>query len=170
MNNPPTMQILRQAQDDVPFYAFSVKQTVMLADFGKCAVCPKGTQHVLRRNLIRVNFLHSKKERVEKFRAANNPRSGFQHLTGMAFSAKCQVCKILNTDDYHCAPDLSLQDDRSFLYFKIRLLVFYSLFNLRFLPVSGGGIAGVSYDAPCYFISIVFIITPFSLLFNSYLV
>ena len=73
------------------------KQTVMLADFGKCAVCPKGTQHVLRRNLIRVNFLHSKKERVEKFRAANNPRIGFQHLTGAAYSAKREVCKILNT-------------------------------------------------------------------------
>ena len=69
---------------------------------------------------------------------ANNPRRGFQHLTGAAFSEKREVCKILNTHDYRCAPDLSLQDDRSFLYFKIRLLVFYSLFNLRFLPVSGG--------------------------------
>ena len=63
----------------------------------KCAVCPKGTRHVLRRNLIRVNFLHSKKERVEKFRAANNPRIGFQHLTGAAFGTKREVCKILNT-------------------------------------------------------------------------
>ena len=42
------------------------------------------------------------------------------------------------THDYHCAPDLSLQDDRSFLYFKIRLLFFYSLFKLRFLPDTGG--------------------------------
>ena len=87
----------------------------MLADFGKCAVCPKGTQHVLRRNLIRVNFLHSKKERVEKFRAANNPRSGFQHLTGAAFSTKREVCKILNTHDCHCAHNSTLQDDSHYM-------------------------------------------------------
>ena len=147
------VQILKQVQDDVLFYALYVNQTVMLADFGKCAVCPKGTQHVLRRNLIRVNFLHSKKERVEKFRAANNPRSGFQHLTGAAFSTKREVCKILNTSvlDFllaRCCRRLRyaavcfalapragftsftrrpsenpLQDDRSFLQ-KIRLLTF----------------------------------------------
>ena len=46
-----------------------------------------------------------------------------QHLTGAVFSAKRQVCKILNTHDFRCTPDLSLQDDRSFLQ-KIRLLTF----------------------------------------------
>ncbi len=46
-----------------------------------------------------------------------------QHLTGAALSAKRQVCKILNTHDFHCTPNLTLQDDRSFLQ-KIRLLTF----------------------------------------------
>ena len=36
-------------------------------------------------------------------------------ITGAAFSAKREVCKILNTHDYHCAPNLTLQDDRSCL-------------------------------------------------------
>ena len=44
------------------------------ADFGKCAVCLKGTQHVPRRSSIRVSFCKSKKERVVELRAANNPR------------------------------------------------------------------------------------------------
>ena len=44
-----------------------------------------------------------------------------QHLTGSAYSAKHEVCKILNTHDCHCVPDLSLQDD-TLLKVKIHIL------------------------------------------------
>ena len=56
--------------------------SAFFADFGKCGVesAKQTSEHVLRRNLIRVNFLHSKNERVEKFRAANNPRHLSQDL------------------------------------------------------------------------------------------
>ena len=50
------------------------RQKSKTADFGKCAVCLKGTQHVLRRSSIRVSFCECKKERVVELRAANNPR------------------------------------------------------------------------------------------------
>ena len=42
-----------------------------------------------------------------------------QHLTGAAYSAKREVCKILNTHDYHCAPNLTLQDDVPFYAFSM---------------------------------------------------